>query len=192
MQNEYEATFLEIDVEALQNKLRALGGEIKKPRQLLRRVIFENPELKAQHSWVRLRDEGKAITLTLKQITSDASINGTKELELVVDDFKRAEEFLASIGLAKKNYQENYREEWVLRGIKYDFDTWPDIPTFLEIEGPDEDSVKKATADFGLLYGEAWFGSIDIIYLKKYKRDILIEKNLLFAPVASKPAARNT
>lgn len=60
--------------------------------------------------------------------------------------------------------------------------TWPDIPTFLEIEGLDEKSVRAATESLGFNYADAWFGSIDIIYLKKYGRDILKEPNLLFKP----------
>ena len=180
MQKEYEATFLEIDEVAVINKLKAMGAQLKKPRQLMKRVIFDSAALNAKHSWVRLRDEGKAVTLTLKQITSDATINGTNELEFVVDDLKKADEFLARIGLTRKNYQENYREEWALGDIKYDIDTWPEIPTFLEIEGPDEISVRAATEKLGFNYAEAWFGSIDIIYLKKYGRDILKEPNLLF------------
>ncbi len=180
MQKEYEATFLEIDEAAVRSKLKAMGAQLKKPRQLMKRVIFDSPALNAQHSWVRLRDEGKAITLALKQITSDATISGTNELEFVVDDLKKADEFLARIGLTRKNYQENYREEWELNGIKYDIDTWPDIPTFLEIEGLDEATVRGAVKEIGFSYDDAWFGSIDIIYLKKYGRDILREPNLLF------------
>jgi adenylate cyclase, class 2 len=180
MQKEYEATFLEIDEGAVKNQLTAMGAQLRKPRQLMKRVIFESDTLRAQHSWVRLRDEGRSITLTLKQVTSDATINGTNELEFVVSDLQKADEFLKRIGLERKNYQENYREEWVLGDIKYDIDTWPDIPTFLEIEGPDEASVREAAGKLGFNYTEAWFGSIDIIYLKKYGRDILKETNLLF------------
>lgn len=180
MQNEYEAKFLNINARRIKKILISLGAKLVKPRKLLKRVIFENEILKAQHSWIRLRDEGGKITLTLKQVTDSSTIQGTKELEIVVDDFSKTDRFLEAIGLERKRYQENYREEWRLNNIKFDFDTWPDIPTFLEIEGHDELSVKSAAEKLGFDYKKAKFGSIDTLYLQEYNRDILKEELLLF------------
>ncbi|WP_419184137.1 hypothetical protein [Streptomyces caniscabiei] len=45
-------------------------------------------------------------------------------------------------GLRQVRYQQSYREEWQLRGVTYDFDTWPDLDTFLEIEGSSEAAVR--------------------------------------------------
>lgn len=68
-----------------------------------------------------------------------------------------------------------------LGGVTYDFDTWPDLPTFLEIEGSSEAAVKEAVAGLGLDYDQARFGSIDLIYKSEVGRDILAEPTLLFA-----------
>ena len=64
--------------------------------------------------------------------------------------------------------------------VVFDFDTWPDLPTFVEIEGPDEASVRRAAAAVGLDYAEARFGSVDEIYKSEVGRDILAEPTLLF------------
>lgn len=84
------------------------------------------------------------------------------------------------MGFTTLRYQENYREEWRLDGVTYDLDTWPDLPTYLEIEGPDEAAVRAAATSLDLDYNTATFGSVDEVYLKVLGRDILAESRLVF------------
>lgn len=178
--NEYEAKFLAIDVEAVQEKLRAAGAEQLFPKTMFTRLIFENDAVQGEQ-WLRLRDEGGLTTLTLKQVTDASNINGTTEIEVVVSDLEKTAELLKAIGLRQVRYQQNYREEWKLGEVRYDFDTWPELPTFLEVEADSEEEVRKAVADLGLDYGEARFGSVDLIYKSELNRDILAEPTLLFS-----------
>lgn len=180
MKHEYEAKFLSIDVAAIQAKLTALGATQTFPRTLLTRKIFENDALD-NGAWVRLRDEGTRSTLTLKQVTDSTTIDGTTEIETEVTDLQAMADILRRLGLREVRYQENYREEWRLGEVAFDFDTWPDLPTFVEIEGPDEASVRQASALLDLDYAEARFGSVDEIYKSEMGRDILTEPTLLFA-----------
>lgn len=180
MKHEYEAKFLSIDVAAIQTKLTALGATQTFPRTLLTRKIFENDALD-NGAWVRLRDEGTRSTLTLKQVTDSTTIDGTTEIETAVTDLHAMADILRRLGLREVRYQENYREEWRLGEVAFDFDTWPDLPTFVEIEGPDEASVRQASALLDLDYAEARFGSVDEIYKSEMGRDILAEPTLLFA-----------
>jgi adenylate cyclase class 2 len=179
MKHEYEATFLSVDVEALQAKLTGLGAARVFPRTLLTRKIFESAVLQ-NGAWVRLRNEGTRTTLTLKQVTDANSIDGTTEVETEVSDLGAMAEILHRVGLSEVRYQENYREEWRLDDVAFDFDTWPGLPTFLEIEGPDEASVRQAADLLDLDYTEARFGSVDEIYKSEIGRDILAEPTLLF------------
>jgi adenylate cyclase class 2 len=167
MKHEYEAKFLAVDVAGLQAKLAALGAVQAFPRTLLTRKIFESDVLDGSQ-WVRLRNEGTRTTLTL---------------ETEVGDLQAMAEILSNLGLREVRYQENFREEWQLGDIAFDFDTWPDLPTFLEIEGPDEVSVRQAAARLGLDYVDARFGSVDAIYKSEAGRDILAESTLLFSDV---------
>jgi adenylate cyclase class 2 len=180
MKHEYEAKFLAVDVAGLQAKLAALGAVQAFPRTLLTRKIFESDVLDGTQ-WVRLRNEGTRTTLTLKQVTDANSIHGTTEIETEVGDLGAMAEILTNLGLREVRYQENFREEWQLGNVAFDFDTWPDLPTFLEIEGPDEASVRQAAARLGLDYVDARFGSVDAIYKSEAGRDILAEPTLLFA-----------
>jgi adenylate cyclase, class 2 len=180
MKHEYEAKFLAVDVTGLQARLKALGASQAFPKTLLTRKIFENDVLEGG-AWVRMRDEGTRSTLTLKQVTDPTTIDGTTEIETEVADIHAMAEILARLGLAEVRYQENYREEWRWGQIACDFDTWPGLPTFVEIEGPDEASVRQAAATLELDYTRARFGSVDEIYKTELGRDILAEPTLLFA-----------
>ncbi|MEW2117320.1 class IV adenylate cyclase [Streptomyces sp. NPDC005474] len=180
MKHEYEAKFLAVDTVALQARLTALGAVQAIPRTLLTRTIFENDHLESG-TWVRLRDEGTRSTLTLKQVTDATTIDGTKEIETEVADLHAMADILRRVGLTEVRYQENYREEWHLGDVAFDFDTWPGLSTFLEIEAPDEASVRQAAALLRLDYSEARFGSVDEIYRSEAGRDILVEPTLLFS-----------
>lgn len=188
MKHEYEAKFLAVDAAALQARLTALGAVQALPRTLLTRTIFENSHLDSG-TWLRLRDEGTRSTLTLKQVTDATTIDGTQEIETEVADLHATADILRRVGCVEVRHQENYREEWRLGEVAFDFDTWPGLPTFLEIEGPDEASVRHATALLELDYSEARFGSVDGIYKTETGRDILAEPTLLFSD-AEKQAAK--
>ena len=179
MKHEYEAKFLSVDVADLQAKLTALGAVQAFPRTLLTRRIFENDALGG--AWIRLRNEGTRSTLTLKQVADSTSIDGTTEIETEVTDLVAMAEILSRLGLREVRYQENYREEWRWGETAFDFDTWPGLATFVEIEGPDEPSVREAVGALGLDYSQARFGSVDEIYMSELGRDILAESTLLFA-----------
>ncbi|MEU9712896.1 class IV adenylate cyclase [Streptomyces sp. NPDC047967] len=180
MKHEYEAKFLAVDVADLQDRLTRLGAVQAFPRTLLTRKIFENDNLDGG-AWLRLRDEGSRSTLTLKQVTDSTTIDGTTEIETEIADLHAMADILRRLGLSEVRYQENYREEWRLGEVAFDFDTWPDLPTFIEIEGPDEASVRQAAALLELDYSEARFGSVDEIYKSEAGRDILAEPTLLFS-----------
>jgi len=115
------------------------------PRQLLKRVIFENDVTQRSRSWLRLRTNGEHTTLTLKRASGDMpDIESIRELEVGVTDFENTQGIIEELGLKPVRYQENYREEWRLAGVTYDLDEWPDLAPFLEIEGPDPESVSRS------------------------------------------------
>lgn len=178
-EHEYEAKFLNIATDAVRDQLRTAGAQLVFSRTRFTRLIFENDAVQGEQ-WLRLRDEGGKTTLTLKQVTDASNIHGTTEIEIQVDDLTKTVELLTALGLRQVRYQQNYREEWQLDDVTYDLDTWPDLPTFLEIESTSEEAVRKAAADLGFDYSQARFGSVDLIYKSEQGRDILGESTLLF------------
>ena len=164
MKNEIEAQFLDIDKEAMRIRLKEIGAKLEKPEVLMRRVVFDVGE----HAFARVRDEGGKIVMTYKNVGNNQSILGTKEVNVEVSNYDDAILLLKSCGLRQKSHEESKREIWHLGGVEICIDTWPWIPTFMEIEGPTEKSVWETAKKLGLDKSQAKFGSVDTTYAHYY------------------------
>lgn len=106
MQIEYEATFLDIDVEDMRKRLLASGATLVKAEFLQKRTVFRLPKsIEITGGWVRVRDEGDKITLSLKVVDGN-NIEDQKEVCLKIDDYQQAEILLVALGCEQKAYQE--------------------------------------------------------------------------------------
>ena len=140
MKTEYEVKVLNINVDNIIERLESLGA-IKKGEYFQRRYVYNfNPKIEGK--WIRLRSNGEVTTLTIKD-SQENSISGTKELEIIVEDFDKMNLILNELGYKNELYQENKRIRYILDDVEFDIDFWPLIPTYLEIEGQNEDVVKK-------------------------------------------------
>ena len=169
MKTEIEAKFLDIDGKELRNKLKIVGAELAHSERLMKRKVFDfaDNRLRKIGGWVRVRDEGDKITLSYKQL-NDRTLHGTKEINVVVDDFEQTCQFLSVLGLGQKSYQETKREKWTMGNSEITIDTWPWIPTFLEIESPTEEEVKSIAKKLGFDWKDALHGSVENAYQKHY------------------------
>lgn len=148
---EYEAKVLDIDIEqVVQNILDKGGTDLGEVLQ--RRYVYDIDPNDASR-WVRLRDTGDQVTLTIKEIDSDA-IGGTRETETTVGDFKTTNALLGKLGYAPKAYQENRRHSFTLDGAQLEIDTWPLIPAYLEIEADSRNEVVRVAALLGYAESE--------------------------------------
>lgn len=147
MKTEYELRVLEIDHDKLVNQLESLGAEFKFSAMQQRYVYDFIP--KEEKKWIRLRTDGMTTTLTIKDLQSK-KIDGTKELEIVVDDFERTNEILETLGFKNKGFQQNKRTRYILDGVELDLDRWPLIPEYLEIEGESEEAVYNCLEKLGI------------------------------------------
>jgi len=145
---EYEAKFLNVDVDALVAKLVAVGG-ISVFDKLYKRKVFDYPDfrLDKKGAYIRLRDEGDTITLAYKQrlgMQKDGKNDaGMTEIEVIVGDFEKTAQIMCNAGLIEKFYEENRRLRYSYLGINFDFDYWPLIPPFLEIEADSWENVTR-------------------------------------------------
>lgn len=167
MKNEIEAQFLDINKEAIRKKLNDIGAKLEKPEVLMRRTVFYTGE----HSFARVRDEGDKIVMTYKNVSDDHSILGTKEVNVIVNDYNDAILFLQGCGLEIKAKQETKREIWTFGKVEICIDTWPWIPTFMEIEGPSEKEVWDTAKKLGFTKKQAKYGSVDTTYQHYYGID---------------------
>lgn len=174
MNSEIEAQFLNINKNKIREKLKEIGAECVKPEVLMRRVVFALGE----HEYARVRDEGGGkIVMTYKHILDDKSILGKKEVNVTIDDYENGVLFLKSCGLRAKKTEDSYRETWMFDDVEICIDTWPWLPTYIEIEGPSEDKVWDTAKKLGLKKEEARFGSVDTIYQYYYGIDTKVFNN---------------
>lgn len=169
MQTEIEAKFPHIDPVAFREKLTSLGAQLEYPEILMKRKVFDYSDWRLEKvgGWVRVRDEGKKITLTYKQL-NDRSLHGTKEVEVVVGNFDTTCELLSAIGLEAKAYQETKREKWQLGNVEITIDTWPWIPTFVELEASNEEDLRVIAEKLELDWKEVMYGSVEVVYQMHY------------------------
>lgn len=177
MNTEYELRVLEIDKEKMIKKLQVLGA-IKKGEYHQRRYVYDLRPAE-NGKWIRLRTNGEKTTLTYKNIESN-TIDGTKEVEFEVEDFNKANEFLERIGFFNRGYQENDRIQYFLDGVEIDIDSWPMIPTYMEIEGKSKEEVMKMKEKLDLDESKITTLNCDDIYKQIYNIDISKIKELKF------------
>ena len=169
MNIEYEVRVLEIDKEKFIQKLEMLGATFKGEFEQKRYVYNIIP--KCDEKWLRLRTNGKNTTLTYKSVEKN-SIDGTQELEIEVEDFEKTNKLLELAGIKNKGYQENIRRKYILDGVEIDIDTWPLIPTYVEIEGKDEESVVNMIKKLEIEYKKIITLDVQSIYKEIYNIDI--------------------
>lgn len=147
MPTEYEAKVLDIDPVATVARIVAAGGRQVAEPALQRRFVYDLEAGDASR-WIRLRDNGREVTLAVKQVAHDG-IDGTDEVEVTVSSFDATNELLALLGYTPKSYQENRRTSYLLDGVQLEIDEWPLIPPYLEIEASSAAEVLRVAAALG-------------------------------------------
>ncbi|MEK7508074.1 MAG: class IV adenylate cyclase [Patescibacteria group bacterium] len=184
---EIEVRFLEIDEKAIQKKLKNLGAQ-DEGEDILKETIFYDKEGRfvKEHKFVRLREGGEKTLLAYKHHISYGahitSIENTIEIEFGVSDPKSARRFLEELGLIAYREQEKKRHKYKLGKVTLDIDTWPKIPTYLEIEAPSEKELKETARQLGLSWKDAFFHSAREV-LEKYKIPITTLKYFTFKKI---------
>ncbi|OHA84027.1 MAG: hypothetical protein A2937_02435 [Candidatus Yonathbacteria bacterium RIFCSPLOWO2_01_FULL_47_33b] len=169
MQNEIEVRFLEINKDELLEKLKVLGaddhGEV-----MLEEVIIYDPELTwlKEKRFIRLRKSGENITCTYKEHRAQA-VDGAHEIEFNVTDLDKACDLFEKIGLPPFRRQQKKRHTLTLGDTTIDIDTWPNIPTYVELEGPSEETLRTVAKNLGFDWGkEAVFDDAKMVIEGRY------------------------
>ena len=116
--------------------------------------------------WIRLRKTNKKTTLTVKHILAenDTSLQQMMETEIEVPSIKEANDFLQALGYSHKSYQEKRRISYILNNHEIDIDTWPGLPTYMEIEGEGEEDLNKILNLLGYSMKDTVSCTVDEIY----------------------------
>lgn len=106
------------------------------------------------NKWIRLRQTGDQITITVKHILENCNItdglqqyglSSINETEINVDSIEVANELLETLGFYHRNYQEKKRISYIYEplSLEIEIDTWPMIPPYVEVEGKSEEEIYK-------------------------------------------------
>lgn len=174
---EYEGRVLNVNKDAVRQKLADLGAKLIAKKDYRRYVFNSIPAIKGR--WIRLRTDGQKTKLTVKEMTN-ATVDGVREWETAVDDFETTLTMLEKMGLKPKGYQENKRELYNLNGVKLSIDEWPGLKPLLEIEGHDKDEVYDMLNKLGLNNANFTANSISQIYLDELGINLDDRKELRF------------
>lgn len=169
MKTEYEATFTNIHKDEVRRKFKSVGAKLIKKEFLQKRCTFELPSgHEIKYGWLRVRDEQDKITMSLKVVKENGTIDQQQEIELIVNNFQDACDLLEKIGCERKAYQESKRELWESEGTQVTIDEWPYLEPFVEVEGESEERVRLVSEKLGFDYSQAYFGSVTGLYVQKY------------------------
>jgi len=163
---ECEIRILEIEVDEWISFLESHGA-VKVGEWLQKRKVYDFKPVDS-NKWLRLRTNGTETTLTIKEILDSSKIDGVRELEVVVSDYDKMSLILEELGYKARSIQENRRIRYLYEGVEFDIDTWPLIPTYVEIEGKTTlevegilkkislDTSKRTTLDVDSIYQEIY------------------------------------
>ena len=165
MPQEFEIKFIKIDKNQVREKCKSMGLACTTDEFLMIRKTF-HPITTEKNEWFRIRQESDKITMTYKCIHND-SIDGMEEHEIIVDDFDAAAQILEKTGLKNTSTQENYREIWKNDAIEICIDTWPGLLPYIEIEGKNQEIVKKYVEKMWYDLHDWLFGGSEVVYEKE-------------------------
>lgn len=158
MAKEIEAKYLEVDRTSLISRLEAVGAIQEHPETLLKRRTYTLGNGKS----VRVRREGDGrITCTAKYEDKSLGVLSLDEYEVEVSDYH---EMCSLLHLLYPDTpygdQESRREKWKLDSSEITIDTWPGVPTFVEIESPSVDELTRISELLGYDITTALYGRV--------------------------------
>ncbi len=150
--NEIEGKILEINVPKVEKKLLAMGARKIFDGDLVATVFdFPDKRFSQQEILIRLRKENGETKLAYKKLLSTHQAKVSEETKVSVDDYDSMEKILLAIGLEpKRGYPFTKRRiSYLVNNVRFDIDTLPQFPTYLEIEAPSSEVIKEYAIKLG-------------------------------------------
>ena len=144
---EIEVKILEIDQEKIIDKLRSLGAK-KIFEGEVEATFLKNDHLDKNHT-LRVRKVGEKVELCFKGKSEESKFKIKEELEVITDNYLQTIKIFDRLGFKESFHIKKRRESYHLGKVKFEIDTYPGIPTFLEIEAPSEEEVEEAVKKLG-------------------------------------------
>ncbi|MCH8049279.1 class IV adenylate cyclase [Patescibacteria group bacterium] len=158
---EIEVKILEVDTKKLQKKLKDFGAK-KVFEGEIEGVFFdfEDERLRQADKRLRLRKVGEDVEFTLKRKISRDKARIDEEYQVLVSDFDILQKILLKIGLKKTRQYRKKRTSFTIGNVRFEFDTFENLPTLLEIEAQSVEEVQNWVEKLGFRLEDAkpWSG----------------------------------
>ncbi len=178
---EIESKFYLRDLPAFEQRLKAAGGELVKPRVQEVNLRFDLPDgsLAQAHQVLRLRRDTNAV-LTFKGPTRrDSEVAERQEIEILVSDLGAARRLLEALGYQVVVMYEKFRTTYRLEDMEVVLDEMP-YGNFCEIEALDAEQIHAAAQRLGLNW-DARIGTSYLGLFEQLKMNLALEiQNLSF------------
>jgi predicted adenylyl cyclase CyaB len=149
---EKEIKILEINKEEIVAQLLELWAE-KTFEGFIHDIYYDFPDdapknkMEAKGRMFRLRQKGEEHIYTIKnkrkKIKKKEGVVAKDEHETPISNIESFAKVLEKYGMSKIREKKKHRVSYAFDGMEFDFDVYENIPEFLEIEGPDGDTIQK-------------------------------------------------
>lgn len=153
---ELEVKFALSSVEDILPHIYSLGAACEQPTQFESNIRWDDSggTLSKTHQVLRLRNNGGTAVLTYKaENKNDKRLADREEIEMVVINFENTRLILERLGYEIVFIYEKYRSIYRLNDTGLFVDHTP-IGDFIEIEGPDEEAIRRSAELLGLDWEE--------------------------------------
>jgi adenylate cyclase class 2 len=174
MSNEVETKILDVDAQKISEKLEDLGAEkILDTKYSVDWFRTKNSKEGDDDWYLRIRttSHGKSELTWKGQSMVLGAARTHKEINIILDDPEKAANLLMEIGLEKYAHQDKHRISWILKDWRFDLDSYPNMPPYLEIEGKDEVHIQKAIAFLNLQNNKKNAGGERLLIQEEYGLD---------------------
>ncbi len=170
MAKEREIMILDVKRSQVIARLKRLGAKHVGDHRFRRMEFMLDGKIGAGHAWVRVRTDGTATTLTLKEMHKKGGFTPMSEYEVKTNDFRETLRIMSRLARKECIYFENSREAYSLWGAYITLDKWPGIPLYVEIEAPTDSRLRQVYKKLAIEGKFAGNAAIHDVY-KRYGLD---------------------
>lgn len=172
---ELEVKFYVHDLAAIEQHLVSLGAVLVQPRTFEINLRFDTPEqeLSTNFRVLRLRQDTAARMTFKGPAYGSEGVRVRQEIEFIVEDFEAARDLLEALGYQVSMGYEKYRTVYDLGEVHITLDEMP-YGNFVEIEGPDPESILEVNLDLGLIW-EARASESYVTIFERLKKELKLD-----------------
>lgn len=171
---EVETKVLNVNPGLVRETLERLGAEKTQETRLFVRWFWRPEDTEGEEPWflrTRSGSLGRAEVTWKARSQEHENVRRHKEIHFSIPSADLMADLFLEIGLVQYAYQEKDRISWKLRDWKFDLDSYPGMPSYLEIEGVHESHVLEAIRLLGLHDHRTWSRGERILIKEVYGLD---------------------